>query len=67
MNSAIVIIWGLLSTIILVGSCISLNAGDYYNRFVGGNISEYVVKPKLVLRDRTPRNIFNEITVMERN
>ena len=67
MSSGIVITWGFLSTIILVGSCISLNAGDYYDRFVGGNSNEFVIKPKLVLRDRIPQDILNDINVMERN
>ena len=67
MSSGIVITWGFLSTIILVGSCISLNAGTYYNRFVGGHISEPVVKSRLVLRDRTAQYRFNNIRVMERN
>jgi len=67
MSSGIVITWGFLSTIILVGSCISLNAGHYYNKFVGGYSNELTVKPKLVLIDRTPYNILNEIAVMERN
>jgi len=67
MSSGIVIIWGFLSTIILVGSCISLNAGNYYDKFVGGNSNELLIKPKLVLRDRTSHNILNDITVQERN
>jgi len=67
MNSGIVITWGFLSTIILIGSCISLNAGDYYDKFVGGNSNESETKSKLILRDRTPQNILNEITLMKRN
>lgn len=52
MSSSSIIIFGILSAILLIFSCITLNAASFYNELELSANSELVLKPTLVLRDR---------------
>lgn len=47
-----IIIFGILSAILLVFSCILLNAPKFYNELSSNTNRELVLKPQMVLRDR---------------
>jgi hypothetical protein len=52
MDSGSIIIFGILSGILLIFSCIALNAPKFYNELVVNSDTHLVSKPTLVLRDR---------------
>ncbi len=52
MSSSSIIIFGILSAILLIFSCITLNASRFYNELEVGSSITLVSKPTLVLRDR---------------
>ena len=57
MNSGTVLMWGVASTILLIGSCLVLNAQTYYqeleNRTLMDSTTPLKVSSSLILRDRT--------------
>ena len=57
MSSGTVLIWGVTSIILLIGSCLVLNAQTYYqeleNKFLIDNNMPLKISSQLVLRDRT--------------
>ena len=57
MSSGTVLIWGVASTILLIGSCLVLNAQTYYqeleNKSFIDNNAPLKISSKLILRDRT--------------
>ena len=52
MSSSSIIIFGVLSAILLIFSCITLNAARFYNELEMSSSTHLVSKPTLVLRDR---------------
>ena len=52
MTSSSIIIFGIFSAMLLIFSCITLNASKFYNELETGTSTHLVLKPKLVLRDR---------------
>ena len=52
MSSGSIIIFGILSAILLILSCITLNASRFYNELESSTSTHLVSKPTLVLRDR---------------
>ena len=57
MSSGNVLVWGVASTILLIGSCLVLNAQTYYQElenksFMDSN-TPLKISSKLILRDRT--------------
>jgi len=50
-----IIVSGMVSAVLLIFSCISLNAARYYSELDLNDASSLVLKPTLVLRDRTPQ------------
>ena len=52
MSSSSIIIFGILSAILLILSCITLNAPKFYNELELNSGTHLVSKPTLVLRDR---------------
>ena len=57
MSSGNVLVWGVASTILLIGSCLVLNAQTYYqeleNKSLMYNSTPFKISSKLILRDRT--------------
>ena len=57
MSSGNVLVWGIASTILLIGSCLVLNAQTYYqeleNKSLMYNSTPFKISSKLILRDRT--------------
>ncbi len=57
MSSGNVLVWGVASTILLIGSCLVLNAQTYYqeleNKSLMYNNTPFKISSKLILRDRT--------------
>ena len=57
MSSGTVLMWGVASTILLIGSCLVLNAQTYYqeleNNFFMDNDALLKISSKLILKDRT--------------
>jgi len=55
MSSGTVLIWGVASTILLIGSCLVLNAQTYYqelsNKAFMVDNSPFKISSKLILRD----------------
>jgi len=52
MNSGSIIMFGVLSGILLILSCITLNAAKFYNELETSTRTHLVSKSTLVLRDR---------------
>lgn len=52
MDSGSIIIFGILSAILLILSCITLNASKFYNELEVSSNIRLDSKPTLVLRDR---------------
>ena len=52
MSSGSIIIFGIFSAILLILSCITLNAAKFYNELEISTSTHLVSKPTLVLRDR---------------
>ena len=55
MRTNSIIIFGLLSAILLIFSCIALNAPKFYNELELNTDTHLVSKARLVLRDRNYR------------
>ena len=53
MRSSSIIIFGILSAFVLIFSCISLNIVTFYNELEVSASESLVLKPTLVLRDRS--------------
>jgi hypothetical protein len=54
MRSSSIIIFGVLSAILLIFSCIALNAPKFYNELaVSSSNTQLDSKPAIVLRDRS--------------
>ena len=57
MSSGTVLMWGVASIILLIGSCLVLNAQTYYqelsNRTFMNDNSAFKISLKLILRDHT--------------
>ena len=57
MSSGNVLVWGVASTILLIGSCLVLNSQTYYqeleNKSLMYNNTPLKISSKLILRDRT--------------
>ena len=57
MSSGTVLMWGVASTILLIGSCLVLNAQTYYqeleNNFFMDNDAPLKISSTLILKDRT--------------
>ena len=55
MSSGTILMWGVASTILLISSCLVLNAQTYYqeleNKFVMDNDTPLKISSKLILRD----------------
>ena len=52
MSSGSIIIFGIFSAILLIFSCLTLNAPKFYNELEMNTANHLVLKPTLVLRDR---------------
>lgn len=52
MTSSSIIMFGILFAILLIFSCISLNAARFYNELEVSSYINLASKPKIVLRDR---------------
>lgn len=50
-----IVVSGMVSAVLLIFSCISLNAARYYSELDLNDELSLVLKPTLVLRDRTPQ------------
>jgi hypothetical protein len=61
MSSSTVIIFGTFSAILLIMSCISLNASQYYSELGFDESHHLLTKPTIVLRDRTSLTLSKEI------
>lgn len=61
MSNGTVITLGILSSIILVTSCIALNAQSYYNNLSYAHNSEFLNKEKIFLRDRVAHNVYRNL------
>ena len=59
MNSSTIIIFGMIFSVLLIFSCISLNAGKYYSELGLENEDTFYAKPTIVLKDRNPQKIFD--------
>jgi hypothetical protein len=54
MRSSSIIIFGILSAILLIFSCITLNASKFYNELaVSSSTAQLDSKPTVLLRDRS--------------
>ncbi len=55
MSSGTVLIWGVASTILLIGSCLILNAQTYYQELANKSFMDsntpFKISSKLILRD----------------
>jgi hypothetical protein len=52
MTRSSIIIFGILAAILLIFSCITLNAPKFYNELETTSSPQLLLKPQLVLRDR---------------
>ncbi len=57
MSSGTVLMWGVASTILLIGACLVLNAQTYYQELENGtsmdSSTSLKLSSKLILKDRT--------------
>ena len=61
MSSGTVMVFGTFSSVLLVISCISINAAQYYSELTIKENSQLLRKPTIVLRDRTPHDLLKEV------
>jgi len=61
MSSGTVMVFGAFSSVLLVISCISLNAAEYYSELTMNESSQLLKKPTIVLRDRTHQSLLKEV------
>ena len=52
MNSSSIIVFGIFSALLLILSCVTLNAAKFYNEVEMSKDIHFVAQPKLILRDR---------------